>query len=260
MAANEYAGQTALVTGASSGIGRQFAIDLAARGADIVLLARTQSKLEELASELRERSGSKVEVITSDLSKEWASREIANTLTERGLRVDILVNNAGFGTYGDFASVDAGKEHDEVMLNVTSVVDLCHEFLPAMIGRGQGAIVNVASTAGFQPVPQMAVYGATKAFVLSFTEALHQECRGKGVKVLALCPGATRTEFFNEIGAEHAVGQMADPQAVVAKALSTLAKNRPYKVIGMRNYLLANSARTAPRSLVAKIAGRAVSR
>ncbi len=199
-----YRGKTALVTGASAGIGAEFARALAARGSDVILVARSQERLRALADELARDFGVRAEVIAADLTRADAARDLYAEAEVRGLTVDLLINNAGFGTHGPFETLAPARDHAEVMLNVAAVVDLTHLFLPAMLKRGDGAVINVASTASFQPVPYMAVYGATKAFVLSFSEALWAECRGRGVRVLALCPGTTATEFFDVVGTQDA--------------------------------------------------------
>ena len=168
----EYRGQRALVTGASAGIGAVFARELARRGADLVLVARSQGKLAALAEELSDSHGAAVDVVAADLAKPSAATELAESLRARELQIDILVNNAGFGLFAPLDEADPAVLADMVRLNVATLVDLTRLYLPGMLERDRGAIINVGSTAGFQPVPYMAVYGATKAFVLSFTEAL----------------------------------------------------------------------------------------
>ncbi len=253
----DYKGKTALITGASGGIGEEFARALAKRGTNLVLVARSEEKLRRLAVELAPAHGITVEVIAADLADADAVRALPETVRERGARIDMLVNNAGFGTHGAFIGNDAAREHDEVMLNVAAVVDLTHAFLPAMVERGDGAIVNVASVAGFQPLPYMAVYGATKAFVLSFSQALWGEYRAKGVRVLALCPGATKTDFFDAVGTSDAqVGPMMSVQSVVATAMKALEKDTGYVVAGWANTALAQSGRLMPLSAITRVAER----
>jgi len=167
-----YQGKTALITGASSGIGEAFAQGLAARGMNVILVARSETILNTLAQKLDEQYHVRTTVIPADLSHLDASATIKERVQELGLQVDLLVNNAGFGTYGHFETLDAQRDREEVLVNVAAVVDLSHAFLPAMFERGEGAIINVASTASFQPAPYMAIYGASKAFVLSFSAAL----------------------------------------------------------------------------------------
>ena len=167
--------------------------------------------------------------------------------------------NAGFATYGSFDSLSAEQEQQEILLNVAAVVDLTHRFLPAMLARRSGSIINVASTAAFQPIPYMAVYGASKAFVLSFSEALWAEYRGKGIRVLALCPGATSTNFFNAVGTEDAgLGSKETPEKVVQVALRALERGRPSVISGRQNALMANSVRFAPRGMVARMGAGAM--
>ncbi len=245
---NFYKNKTALITGASSGIGAQFARVLARKGCDLILVARGEDKLRVLADELSARHNINADVIACDLSEEWASRAIERAVSERELRVDILINNAGFGTQGDFETIDAERMHAQIMLNVTAVVDLTRAFLPAMIERESGIIVNVASVAGFMPLPTQAVYGATKAFVLSWSEALWAENRERGVKVLALCPGATDTEFFDRVGKD--VNAHKDtPAFVVRAAMKGLSRGDMTVVPGRANWW---AAHVLPRVLSRK--------
>jgi hypothetical protein len=252
-----YGGKTALVTGASSGIGETFARMLAQRGSDLILVARSENKLNVLAYELAQQYSINTYVIATDLGREGAAHTVWEQAQQRGLAVDLLINNAGFAMHGSFDTLDAARDHQQVMLNVAAVVDLTHEFLPAMLARGDGAIINVASTAAFQPLPYMAVYGATKAFVVSFSEALWAEYQGRGVRVLALCPGATDTPFFEVVGAQEAVvGQKLSPEYVVQVALDALEAGKSYVIPGTQHYLLAQVPRFVPRSLAARIVAR----
>lgn len=252
-----YRGKTALVTGASAGIGAEFALALAARGSNVILVARSQERLRALADELARDFGVRAEVIAADLTRADAARDLYAEVEVRGLTVDLLINNAGFGTHGPFETLAPTRDHAEVMLNVAAVVDLTHLFLPAMLKRGDGAVINMASTASFQPVPYMAVYGATKAFVLSFSEALWAECRGRGVRVLALCPGTTATEFFDVVGTEDAaIGARRTPAQVVATGLRALERGQPSAVDGVVNYLRAQTGHLAPRSVMARVMER----
>ncbi|OJF10527.1 SDR family NAD(P)-dependent oxidoreductase [Couchioplanes caeruleus] len=249
-------GQTALITGASSGIGAAYAREFAARGADLVLVARSEDAMHRLADELRGAHGRRIEIVPADLAEPGAADRVAARVAALGIDVDLLVNNAGFGMHGDFVAGDAGRLTAQIQLNCVALVDLTRRFLPGMVARGRGAVVNVASTAAFQPVPHMAVYGATKAFVLSFSEALYAEARPAGVKVLAICPGPTETPFFDVAGEDAAVGKKRTPQQVVATTLSALEKSRPSRVDGLANAVLAVATRWAPRRLVISIAGR----
>jgi hypothetical protein len=255
----DVSGQTALVTGASTGIGRAFAERLAADGADLVLVARRQELLDALADRLRDQHGVSVHVLPSDLSVPGAARSLIDRLDAAGVVVDLLVNNAGFATHGDVATADVTRLLEQVELNCISVVDLTARLLPGMLARGRGAIVNVASTVAFQPVPHMAVYGATKAFVLSFTEALWSEVRSGGVQVLAVCPGATDTPFFDVVGAEEAgAGRRRSPEQVVDTAMRALARGGPSVVDGRLNTLVSRLPRLLSRRTVLGIAERTV--
>ena len=250
----DFAHKTALVTGASSGIGEAFARALAARGAHLVLVARSARKLETLAAELSVRHGIRATAIPADLALPGAGPEFAREMERRAITVDVLVNNAGFGTYGAFEAASPEREAEEIRLNVAALVDLCHAFYPGMVSRGRGAIVNVASTGAFAPVPFMAIYGATKAFVLSFSEALWLEGRDRGVSVLALCPGPTETSFFEVAGAQGLFGKRERPEVVVERALRGLARGRSTVVSGLSNALLIQSMRFSPRTLVTRVA------
>lgn len=253
-----YQGKTALITGASSGIGRAFAQALAARQMHLVLVARSQERLQALATQLSNQYHIHVEVIVADLSQEYAAQTLQHEVERRGLEIDLLVNNAGFALNGAFDTLTPASDHQQVMLDVTSVVDLAHAFVPMLLARGGGAIINTASTASFQPVPYMAVYGASKAFVLSFSQALSEEYRGRGLRVLALCPGATETAFFETAGEAASVGRRRTPEQVVETGLRALERERTVVVDGFANALLAQVPRLLPRRLVARIAGQSV--
>ncbi|MEO5535331.1 MAG: SDR family oxidoreductase [Pseudolysinimonas sp.] len=255
----DYRGTTALVTGASSGLGEQFARQLAARGANLVLVARRADRLEALASDLRAAHSVTVDVIPADLSKARPGRALGKELAKRGITVNTVIANAGFGSFAAFQDEDADRVADEVALNVAAVVDITREFYPAMLAAGTGALVTVASTAAFQPVPKMAIYGATKAFVLSFTEALWYESRHSGLRVLALCPGATETEFFDVAGNGERFGFNRDTAAnVVKRAMKALDKRngRGSLISGAGNAFGAVAVRMLPRGLATAMAGR----
>ncbi|MDB4975943.1 MAG: 3-oxoacyl-[acyl-carrier protein] reductase [Myxococcaceae bacterium] len=244
----DFKDKTVLVTGASLGIGAAFARELSGRGARLVLVARSEAKLRTLASEL-----GRADVIVQDLARPGAAQAVFDAVTAAGLTVDVLINNAGFGTYGPFAETSLATQREELALNIGALVELTHTFLPT-IERQRGGVIHVASTAGIQPVPFMAVYAASKAFVLSFSESLWGEYRARGVRVLALCPGATDTPFFERTGEAAAVGKKARPEAVVQFALRAFDRGRSHAIHGSKNYWLAQSSRLVPRETVVKIA------
>lgn len=248
----------ALITGASSGLGEEFAIQLAREKRDLVLVARREDRLRDVADRARNLGASKVTVIASDLGRPEAAAELFRQVGAAGIAVDYLVNNAGFGTRGRFDQVPLDREIEEINLNVGALVALTRLFLPAMIVGKSGTVINVASTAAFQPVPWMATYGATKAFVLSFSEALSTELQGTGVSVLALCPGPTRTEFQQVASVEHSgVPSFAymDAPTVVRQAIESARRGKAIRINGVINTLIAQSTRLAPRALVRRISG-----
>lgn len=249
---------TALITGASSGFGEEFARQLARRKFDLVLTARRKERLETVAAEAKRLGASNATVIAADLGTPNAAGDIHRQLSDAKIAVDYLVNNAGFGTRGRFDRLALDRELEQVKLNVTALVTLTGLFMPAMVERGRGMIINVASTAAFQPVPFMATYGATKAFVLSFSEALAEELSGSGVRVMALCPGPSRTEFqavANVLDAKMPSFAYMDAKSVVAKAIDAAERGKAVRITGAMNFMLAQSARITPRRVVAKIAG-----
>jgi short-subunit dehydrogenase len=245
--------KVALVTGASAGLGVEFARQLSARGHRLVLAARRKERLDDLAREL-----GNARAVAIDLSIANAAAKLMADIEAHGEMVDLLVNNAGFGLIGRFAELDAKREQQMIDLNVGALTELCRAVAPAMIRRKSGGILNIASTAAFQPGPKMAVYFATKAFVLSLTEAIHEELKPHGIKVSCLCPGPTRTEFgevagFNGNGLFDRIAMRADD--VVRIGLNGLEKNRAVVVTGLLNKLVAASTRLTPRSVTRKIAG-----
>ena len=250
----EYRNKAALVTGASSGIGTVFAQALAARGANVVLVARREDRLQVLARQLAADHGIRAAVIPADLGGPGAACAVHRRACDLGLEPDILVNNAGFATYGHFESVSLERQLEEISLNCKAVVALTHAALPGMLQRRAGAIINVASTAALQPIPHMAIYGATKAFALSFSEALWAENRRRGVRVMAVCPGATDTAFFDVVGArEAAVGSKMPAGAVVEASLRALDRGRSHVVTGRANRLLSMLPRLIPREAAARL-------
>lgn len=218
----QYTDTTVLITGASSGLGAEFARQLANRGADLVLLARRHDVLEDLAADIRKATGRQVDVIAADLAVPGAMAGVVATLAERGLRVDSLVNNAGLGKTAPFAESSIDDVHAQIGLNVAAVVDLTHALLPQLLASGRGALLNVASLTAYAPTPNMAVYAASKAFVLRFTEALAYELRDSGLSVLALSPGPTRTGFYASSGTTETGVSFQQPAQVVASALRAL--------------------------------------
>jgi short-subunit dehydrogenase len=245
--------KVALVTGASAGLGAEFARQLSKRGYRLVLAARRKDRIEELAREL-----GKARAVAIDLSKKDSAAKLLADIEANGETVDLLVNNAGFGLIGRFAELDAKRERQMIDLNVGTRTDLCRAVAPQMITRKSGSILNVASTAAFQPGPKMAVYFATKAFVLSLTEALHEELKPHGVKVSCLCPGPTRTEFGEVagFGGNGMFDRVAmDAPEVVKAGLDGLENNKAVVIPGIINKAGALSGRFAPRSVVRKIAG-----
>jgi uncharacterized protein len=245
--------KVALITGASAGIGAEFAKALSKRGHRLVLVARRKDRIDDLAKQL-----GKTRAVALDLSKRDAAAKLMADIEAAGEVVDVLVNNAGFGLIGQFAELDARRQRQMIDLNVSTLTELCRAVAPQMMKRRSGAILNVASTAAFQPGPKMAVYFATKAFVLSLSEALHEELKPHGVRVSCLCPGPTRTEFgdvagFGGNGLFDRVA-MESPQVVKA-GLEGLDQNKAVVIPGWLNKLTANSGRFAPRAVVRKIAG-----
>jgi len=250
---------TALVTGASSGIGESFAYALARQNFDLVLVARRRERLDTVAAKANQLGARRIEIVVLDLSQAGAPLELEARLTAGSIPVNFLINNAGFGTTGRFDRLPLARELQEIELNIGALVALTRLFLPPMVANRDGAIINVASTAAFQPVPYMATYAATKAFVLSFTEAISVEVAGSGVRILALCPGPVRTEFQAVAKNEHALMPSfayLDADTVVQQALVAVGRGRRVQVNGMMNKVGTIAARLLPRSLVTLIAGR----
>ncbi len=251
---------TALVTGASAGIGRAFASALAARGDDLVVVARDTARLDQLASELRGAGGVNVEVLPADLT---TNDGVAAVEERARARVDLLVNNAGFGTFGKFADLPIEREAQEIALNVLALVRLTHAALPGMLERRGGGVINVSSLACYQPTPMNATYGATKAYVTSFSQALHEETRGTGVKVMVLCPGFTRTEF--QARAEVDSSRVPDflwqsAEQVVAAALRSYDRGRAVCVPGPLNQAGAAFTSALPAGITRRIAAAVLPR
>lgn len=249
----------AIVTGASGGLGAEFARQLAAEGFDLVLTARSEPVLRELAEECERRFGVRCEVLPADLAR----AEGRAVLAERTGREDVsvLVNNAGFGSFGRFADSEPQTEAELVAVNVLALHELTRAALTGMTRRGRGRIINIASIAAFQPLPYMAGYGASKAFVLEFSLAVAEELRGTGVSLTTVCPGPTRTGFFDRADAQvFAIGGAADPAEVVRAALSAARRRRPLATPGAGNRLAAFSPRLLPKTAIARMLGAVLPR
>jgi len=247
---------TTLITGASSGIGEAFARKLAARGNDLLLVARSEDKLIALCNVLGRNHNIRAQYFPLDLSQPDAAGRLLAETQKRNLEIQFLINNAGFGSMGDFAGLDLERELNMIDLNVRSLVELTHRFLTPMRERKAGTIINVASTAGFQPVPFMATYAATKAFVLSFSEALWEENRAYGIQIMALCPGVTETGFFEASRMKRPPARTwQTPEQVVDVALRALKRGKASVVSGWSNFLLVETERLVPRTLILRAAG-----
>jgi uncharacterized protein len=256
---------TALITGASSGIGAAIARRLAQRGNALTLVARREDRLTELSTDLHQRYGVRTGIVTGDLTDSDDRERVAAKVAELGLEVDVLVNNAGFGYAGKFVDAERARQVEMVQVNCEAVVDLCGRYLPEMAQRGQGAVLNIASTAAFQPMPGSATYGASKAFVLSYSEALHQEMRGQGVTVTAICPGPVRTEFTAAAGMKGADTAGPDfiwmsAENLAEEAVKALEAGKRAVVPGRLNYAGSVLGRHAPRMLSLPLTSRIWSR
>lgn len=250
---------TALITGASAGLGVDFARQFAKDGHDLVLVARRRDKLDALASELTKAHGIQCSVVAADLTERGAPQRIFDELETKQLVIDFLVNNAGFGTTGPFAGSDLQRELELVEVNVVALMGLTRLFLPGMIARKRGRIMNVASTAGFLPGPFMASYYASKAFVVSFTEALAFELRGSGVTVTACCPGATATEFALVAGNDKSAlfrGGVATSAAVATHGYHAMLAGQVIAIPGFMNKLKMQFLRVSPRTLMRSVAAK----
>jgi short-subunit dehydrogenase len=250
---------TTLITGASSGIGAAFARKFAALGRNVFLVARSEEKLITICNELGRMSGIRAQYFALDLTEPDAPSRLFEETRKRGLEIDMLVNNAGFGSMGYFEKLDLARELEMIQLNATALVDLTYRFLLPMRARKQGTIINVASTAGFQPVPFMATYAATKAFVLTFSGALSEENRPFGIHVMALCPGVTETNFFEAAKMDRPPMRGSQtPEEVVETAIRGLKRKKSVIISGWPNRLTVFAERLFPRSVVLRIAGKAL--
>lgn len=259
---NQYKGtimKTVLITGASGGIGKEFAFLFAENKYNVILVARSKDKLKSIAEELQRKFGINAEIFVSDLSETENSKILYNEIKNKNIKVDILINNAGFGDYGKFVKGDLKKYLQMINLNITALTELTYLFVKEMIKRNDGKILNVASTASFQPMPNFAVYAATKSYVLSFTEALHYELKGTGVTVSALCPGPTKTGFEETANMGKSklfsIGVM-NAKTVAAVGLKQMMKNKMTIIPGFRNRIMALASNTSPsRKVLVAVAG-----
>lgn len=247
-----YADRWALVTGASSGIGAEFARRLAARGMHLVLVARSEATMQELAADLDTRHGTHCHVLPMDLSEPQAGERIAAAVEQWGVDIELLVNSAGFGVVGEIEQTSVEKVAAMIQVNVAALTDLTYRFLPGMLAREHGAIVNISSVAAFQPVAWMGSYAATKAYVLHFSEALWAEVRHRGVTVTTVCPGVTQSGFFDAAGVPNWLKKQRSitPEFVVKATLKALEKRRLYVIPTWRNYFRSILVRMAPRKTV----------
>lgn len=253
---------TALITGASTGIGEAFARELASRQTNLVLVARSQDKLNNLATELGSKYQIKTTVIAQDLTTTAARKAVFDTVQAQDLTIDLLINNAGFGDYGAFGDRPLSKMMEMVQLNISAVVELTGLFLPLMQTRKDGAIINVSSIAAFQPIPYMSVYAASKAFILNFSEALWAENKDLGVRILAVCPGPTESEFYDRADFPKSTTAlnsmtMAGAEEVVKESLKALDKSQSTAVVGgFKNQIIVNLPRLMPRDLLVGVVGK----
>ncbi|WP_406470052.1 SDR family NAD(P)-dependent oxidoreductase [Streptomyces sp. NBC_01615] len=254
----DYRRQTVIVTGASSGLGAEFARQLARRGADLVLVARRADRLKDLADELTRAHGVTVTVVARDLGQPDAGRTLRAELESRGIYATGLVNNAGFATHDALADEDPDRLQSMIALNVSALVDLSRAYIGPLASADTGLLINVASLLGFQPTPYMSVYGATKAFVLSFTESLWEESRDTGLRVLAVCPGATNTEFYDVAGSQSADygTKRVTPADVVRMALDALDRRSAPPSVITNGRRLALVSKFLPRRVTVRFMGR----
>ncbi len=246
---DSYNDRWALITGASSGIGAEFASQLAGRGMHLILAARRFDRMNQLAQDLNTRHGTNCHIVTIDLAEEDAARRLIDEVKRLGVEIELLVNNAGVALIGDIETTSPEDVRRMLHLNILSMADLTYRVLPDMLTRGHGAIVNLSSQAAFQPVAFMSGYAASKSFVLHFSEALWAEARSRGVTILALCPGVTRTEFFDAAGVPGWLEKHASqsPAKVVKTAIKAMEKRRQFVVPGWKNYLMTILVRLATR-------------
>lgn len=246
-------GKTALITGASSGIGEAFAYELARNGVDLIITARSLDKLNEVAKKIRKKYPVRVQVFSGDLTQKETPSQLFSQITGADLSVDLLVNNAGFGKWTNFLEEEMLEYEDMIEINITALMKLTYLFLPAMLKNKNGGIINVASTGALQPCPYVAAYCASKSFVSNFSEALHGEYNHNGITVTAVCPGNTATNF-QSIAKANTMGMKADTAEKVAReGIKALMKNESFKIVGKANYLQSFLPRILPRKQVIKI-------
>lgn len=261
MATFDYTGKTALITGASSGIGEAFAHQLAARGMDLILVARSQDKLHALAEEISQQYERRSKVLVADLSDPDEAAGLLDRVKSAGMKVDLIVNNAGFGTHGRFTRQSSAQERREVLLNALAPLEIAHAFVPGMVERGGGGIINIASSAGFQATPYMSTYGATKAFLLHLSEGLWAELSGDNIQVMAVCPGPVATNFFEASGSPTlkkalSTTPMISAERCVRESLKAFDKGQPVVVPGLSIKLLTGTGRFMPRAMLTRISAR----
>lgn len=245
-----------IVTGASGGLGQAYARYLASSGLAVGLVARNAAAMEALAAELSDKWGVETRIWVCDLTDESDRAALITDLS--GMQVDTLINNAGYGLLGEVSELDAARQSAMVTLNCVALTELTQAVLPQLIGAAQGTIINVASTAAFQPIPRMAAYAGSKAYVLRFTEGLWAETKGSGVRVIAICPGPTDTAFFQVAGDDQVMSNRRTPEQVVQTTFAGLRANKPYVVDGPSNSFLAALAGVVPARLAMRISGRLV--
>lgn len=247
-----------LITGASSGIGEAFARRLAAEKHYLFLVARSEDKLKALCGELSQKHNIEANYAAVDLIEPGSDLRVFEATEKLGIEVDLLINNAGFGSMGDFAKLDLRNELGMIGLNISALVALTHRYLAGMRARKSGTIINVSSAAGFQPVPFMATYAATKSFVTAFSEAIAEENRPYGIQVLALCPGSTKTNFFEAAKMDRALSVKGQetPEDVVETAMNAIGTGRSKVVSGWTNWLVASATNFVPNSLIARVVGK----
>jgi uncharacterized protein len=253
----EWTGKWALITGASAGIGKALAVELARSGTNLILTARRKGRLETLAAELSSRHKVATEIVTADLAQPSAPEELFRFTKDKGLQIDLLVNNAGFGQYGEFHTVEVSRLLEMIQVNCSAVLHLTRLFLPEMVVRKSGDVLIVSSVAGFQAVPYVTTYAASKVFDLFLAEGLAEEMNPYGVRVCALCPGTTESEFHELAGhPAHSKGREQTAEVVAQNGLKALAAGKSYLISGFGNYLGVHGQRLAPRRLVTGVAAK----